>query len=223
VLCALEKLERSPLRTLPRFPLRLAGESGGAEPEDSEIVRALRAGETWAAAAAWNRHAPMVYRFLDRALGSAHDSEDLTQEVFWRVFAAIRGLRDPAAFRSFIYSAAVRMLRWHLRSRRVRRFLMLSPSGELPDHPARGEDSEGRELLQRFYRMLDELAANDRTAYVLRHVEGLKLEEIAEVTASSLATVKRRIRRASERVAVLVKADADLAHYFVSGEGNHGS
>jgi RNA polymerase sigma-70 factor (ECF subfamily) len=219
----LEKLERSPLRTLSRVPLRLASGPGGAEPNDRDVVLGLRAGEAWAATTVWNRHSAMVYRLLDRALGSAHDSEDLTQEVFWRVFAAIHRLRDPAALRSFIYTTAVRMLRWHLRARRVRRFLMLSPAGVLPEQPVRGEDSEGRELLQRFYRLLDHLAANDRTAYILRHVEELKLDEIAEVTGASLATVKRRVRRASERVAVLVKADADLAVYFVHGEGSDGS
>jgi RNA polymerase sigma-70 factor, ECF subfamily len=157
----------------------------------------------------------MVYGLLDRALGSAGESEDLTQDVFLRVFAAIKTLRDPSCLRSFLYSSTLRMLRSHLRSKRVRRLLTLSPSGDLPDHISPGVDSEGRELLQRFYRLLDTLSANDRTAFVLRHIEELSLDEIVEATDASLATVKRRVRRASNHLASLAKADPDLAHYFV--------
>jgi len=203
----------------PRPPLRLVSPAGGPEPDDVTLVRALAAREEWAATATWNRYAPMVYGLLDRALGSAGESEDLTQEVFLRVFAAIRTLRDPSALRSFIYSSAVRMLRWHLRGKRIRRLLALSDSGELPDRASSGADSEGRELLQRFYRLLSLLSANDRTAYALRHIEGLSLEEIGNATGASLATVKRRIKRASTRVAILAKADPELSQYFAGAGG----
>ncbi|MDP9150394.1 MAG: RNA polymerase sigma factor [Myxococcota bacterium] len=178
---------------------------------------ALSGGEEWAASAIWNRYAPMVYGLLDRALGSAGESDDLTQEVFLRVFAAIKKVRDPKALRSFIYSAAIRMLRWHFRSKRVRRVLTLSVSGDLPEQAVRGADSEGRQLLQRFYRLLDGLSANDRTAFVLRHIEGLSLDEIVAATGVSLATVKRRVRRASKQAATLARADAELVHYFPYG------
>jgi RNA polymerase sigma-70 factor (ECF subfamily) len=200
-----------------RPPLRLVGQPAEGEPDDAALVRAVVGGEDWAATAVWHRYAPMVYGVLDRALGSTVESDDLTQEVFWRVFAAFRRLRDPNALRSFIYSAAIRILRWHLRSKRIRRILTLSDSGDLPDRGAPGQDSEGRELLGRFYRLLDTLSANDRTAFVLRQIEGLTLEEMAGATGASLATVKRRVRRASQQVATLAKADPDLAQYVLRG------
>jgi RNA polymerase sigma-70 factor (ECF subfamily) len=194
--------------------LRLVVSGASDEPDDAAIVRALAAREEWAARLAWDRYAPMVYGVLDRALGSADDSEDLTQEVFLRVFAAIRTVRDPSAFRSFIYSAALRMLRWHLRAKRVRRLLSLSDSGELPERASPADDSEGRDVLRRFYRLLDELGAQERTAFVLRHFEGLTLDEVGRLTGASLATVKRRIRRASERVTTLAQRDPELSGYL---------
>jgi len=192
--------------------LRLVPGAQAGEPGDVTLVRGLWAKEEWAATAAWNRYAPMVYGFLDRALGSSGESEDLTQEVFWRVFAAIRTLREPTALRSFIYSSAIRMLRWHLRSRRVRRIFTLSDSGDLPDRASPTADIEGRELLAVFYRLLDKLSANDRTAFVLRHVEGLSLDEIVTATRASLATVKRRVRRGSREMDVLARAHPELVH-----------
>ena len=212
---ALGSLRRTGWADSSHTPLRLVVPGSQNAPDDIQIVAGLLTREEWAARTAWARYAQMVYGLFDRALGSAGESEDLTQEVFLRVFAAIRTLRDPSSLRSFIYSAAVRMLRWHLRSKRVRRWLALSDSGELPDRGCSGADSEGRELLQRFYRLLGTLSADDRTAFVLRHVEGLNLEEIASATDTSLSTVKRRVRRASNQVANLAKADPDLSQYFV--------
>jgi RNA polymerase sigma-70 factor, ECF subfamily len=202
-----------------RPPLRLLARREPAEPDDAELVRGLLGREEWAARAMWNRYAPFVYGVLDRALGSSVESEDLTQEVFWRIFAAIGRLRDPGALRSFIYSTAIRMLRGHLRAKRVRRLFSLSESGDVPECASEASDGEGRDLLRRFYSMLDTLSADDRTAFVLRQIEGLSLDGVAHATGASLATVKRRIRRASDQVAGFAKQDPDFAEYVVRSRG----
>lgn len=196
------------------IPVQLV--SPGAEPalDDADLVRAFAKRETWAARAIWNRHAPMVFRLLERALGPNGEAEDLTQDVFLRAFASLPTLRDFDALRSFIYSVALRTLRWELRRRRVRRILRLSDNGQLPDMPVRGVDSEARQILARFYAVLERLRVNDRTAFVLRHLEGLKLEEVASTMGVSLATVKRWIARAVLEVAAHVEADGELATYL---------
>jgi RNA polymerase sigma-70 factor (ECF subfamily) len=197
----------------------LVGSGEAEELDDAGLVRALVAREEWAATLAWSRFGTMVYGVLDRALGSSAESEDLTQEVFWHVFAAIRTLRDPSALRSFIYSSAIRMLRSHLRAKRVRRLFSLSDSGSVPERACQAPDTEGRDLLGHFYAKLDTLGANDRTAFVLRHVEGLSLDEIVSVTGASLATVKRRIRRATQQIDRLTSADPDFAEYRAGPRG----
>jgi RNA polymerase sigma-70 factor, ECF subfamily len=202
----------------PRSGLRLV--TGAAtEPDDCELVRGLCAGEPWAFRATWNRYAALVYGMMDRALGSATESEDLAQDVFLMLFRAPDRLRNPAALRSFLCSSAIRRLRSHLRAKRVRRILLLLDPTTLSTVAARSEDSEAREALNRFYDLLDTLGAVDRIAYTLRHFEGLKLEEIASVTATSLATVKRRLHRASVQIDNLAKADPDLVSYFTRRGG----
>lgn len=183
------------------------------EPDDADLVRAFADGESWAGRAIWNRHVAMVHRLLERALGPNGDAEDLTQDVFLSVFAGLAALRDSGALRSFIYSVALRTLKWELRRRRVRRILRLSPTGQLPELAVRGADSEARQMLIRFYALLDELGANERAAFVLRHMEGFKLEEVAERLGVSLATAKRWISRGSRRVSALVEADRELSRY----------
>ncbi|HEX6765854.1 MAG TPA: RNA polymerase sigma factor, partial [Polyangiaceae bacterium] len=189
--------------------------SAGPEPDldDADLVRAFCRGEAWASRAIWTRHAPMVFRLLERALGPRGEAADLTQDVFLTTFARLPTLRDIDALRSFIYSVALRTLKWELRRRRVRRILHLSPTGQLPDVPVRPLDSEARQILTRFYALLDQLSAHERTAFVLRHMEGFKLEEMAEQMGVSLATAKRWLGRASQRVSALVEADAELSSY----------
>lgn len=181
--------------------------------DDGELVRAFMNGEDWAAQAIWTRHAPMVFGLLERALGPSGEADDLTQDVFLRTFTRLPTLRDSKALRSFIYSVALRLLKWELRRRRVRRILRLPPTGRLPEVPVRPADSEARQILTRFYAVLEELGANERTAFVLRHMEGLKLEEVSEHMDLSLATVKRLLRRAAERVSALVERDHELSSY----------
>jgi RNA polymerase sigma-70 factor (ECF subfamily) len=164
----------------------------------------------------------MVYRLLERALGPNGEAEDLTQDVFLSTFAGLTELRNTDALRSFIYSVALRTLKWELRRRRVRRILLLSDTGKLPDLPVRAVDSEARQILARFYELLENLGVNERAAFVLRYMEGFKLEEIAERMGVSLATVKRWVSRASRQVFSLVKADSDLSAYFRQRGGFYG-
>ena len=196
------------------FPVHLV--TPGAEPvlDDADLVRAFSNREGWAARAIWTRHAPMVYRLFERALGPNGEAEDLTQDVFLRTFAGLPALRDNDALRSFIYSVALRTLKWELRRRRVRRILRLSDNGQLPDLPVRSVDSEARQILARFYALLEQLGVNERAAFVLRYMEGLKLEEIAERMGVSLATAKRWVSRASQDVSALVEADDELSAQF---------
>jgi RNA polymerase sigma-70 factor (ECF subfamily) len=188
-------------------------------PEDHRLALALIEGEPWAAAATWNKLAPMVFRLLHRMLGPDADAEDLTQEVFLRVFSKVRGLRNPAALTSFVFSVALRTLKSELRRRRVRRVFALTDCDEVHDRAVDPLDAEARQSLGRFYAILDHLSAVDRAAFVFRHVEGMKLEEIGEALGISLATVKRRLDRAGQTVSRHVEREPALSAYLVRGKG----
>jgi RNA polymerase sigma-70 factor (ECF subfamily) len=196
---------RPPLRLVPGRDLEHLG--------DPELADALVAGETWAVTATWNKHAPTVFRFLRRALGAEADVEDLTQDVFVVVFSRVRELRNRDALRSFVFSVAVRMLKAEFRRRRMRRIFQLSSMDELPELPVPAVDAEARQALRRFYAILDHLGAEERSAFALRYLEGLKLEEVAQALGTSLATAKRRLQNASAIVSRYVDADPALAPY----------
>jgi RNA polymerase sigma-70 factor (ECF subfamily) len=178
-----------------------------ASATDLELARALINGTSHAAEAAWERYSPLVHRIVSRAIGPDAEVEDVTQEIFYRLFSRIRTLRKPEALRSFVISFAIRIVKWELRRRRARRWLTLSETGDVPDEQLMVMDAENRYALRRLYGLLDRLSTRERLVLVLRHVEGMTLEEIAAAMELSLATVKRGLRRASARVSQMVDAD----------------
>ena len=188
--------------------LRLVTPPARATGPDDELAlaRALMAGESRAPEVAWERYAPLVHRIVSRALGPDAEVEDVTQEIFYRLFSRIGLLRKPEALRSFVVSFAVRIVKWELRKRRARRWLTLSENGDIPDDQLLFMSVDNRDALKRLYGLLNQLSARERLVLVLRHVEGMTLDEIATAMTISLATVKRTLRRASTRLSDLVEA-----------------
>ena len=178
---------------------------------DRELALGLVTGAPWAIAETWRRFAPMVLITAERSLGSRSEAEDISQEVFCRVFRKVGTLRDPDSLRSFIYSFAVRVLKAELRRRKVRGwFPFLRP--ETPLEPAfRTVNVEARDLLKKLYALLDRLTPRDRLVFVLRRMESMTVEEIAATMDISVSTVKRSMAHASTRLSTWIAADPGLA------------
>ncbi len=180
---------------------------------DRELFGALVAKDSKAPILAYRRYAPRIFGIVQRSLGPSTDAEDLTQDIFLRVFARVHTLRNPDALSSFVLSVALRVIKWQLRQLRVRRILCLTDSGFLPDIAVPGLDSEGRQALRRLYQFLDALPTAERTVFVLRQVEGMNLQEVADAVGASLSTVKRRLRRSLDRLDKKVQTDSALKDY----------
>lgn len=199
----------------PRQPLELVSSQASATEANAELVRDVIAGRPAAAAALWKAYGGLVYRIAERAMGSPHDAEDIAQDVFLQLFKKLGLLRDPGALRSFIVSVTIRIVRWRLRRRRLRQWVGLTEGGQLPDLPSRGVDAD--QALTRFYSLLDRLSVEDRMVFALRRVDGMQLDEVAAAMGISLATVKRRLRRADAELSRLMEAEPVLVMFLHRG------
>ncbi len=190
-----------------------------ARADDALLAQAAARGDEQAAEAIWDRFSPLVRSIVHRSLGPAGEVSDLVQETFLQLFRQLPGLREPASLRSFLIGITLRVLGTELRRRRVRRWLHLSDSGVLPDLPGLEEDRDAREALRRLYAALDRIGDDDRLLFVLRHIEGLELTEVAAAQGASLATIKRRLARIMERLLSMAARDPVLAAYLDPGSG----
>jgi RNA polymerase sigma-70 factor, ECF subfamily len=184
--------------------------------DDEGLVRGLRAGDPRCTREAWYRFGPTVRRLLLRALGPVAELEDLSQEVFLTFFDRVHTLRDPRTVTAFIMSITTFKIRHHLRWRWVRRWMV--PVGAVPPRDLRTVqlDADSREALQRFFAALDRLGALDRTAFTLRFIEQLEVQQVADALGWSPATTKRRLTRAWKRLAALVRKDPTLAPFLAA-------
>lgn len=171
----------------------------GAKPERGAFAELLR------------RYQSHVDRLLYHLAPDWQDRPDLSQEVWIRVYRHIHRLNDPVKFRGWLSRITTNLFYDELRKRkRVRRPLSLdnpfkTQDGEIAwdlpsDEPSPDDSLATREFYDHLKLAIAELPEAFRTTIVLREIEGLPYEDIAEITGVSLGTVKSRIARARAKL-----------------------
>jgi RNA polymerase sigma-70 factor (ECF subfamily) len=194
--------------------------------DDVALAEALIRRDPQATFVAWTTLHGLAVATLRRLAGPGPEVEDLVQEVFLRFFRQVPKLRDPRALRSFLIGICLRVVRGDRRQRWLRSFLRLTDSGEAPEPqvPIRDGDLAGdaREIVGRYYAILDRLGGVDRSLYVARHVERLPLAEVAALHGLSDSTARRRLLRVAHRMAAMVERDPALSAYLAEEKRSHG-
>jgi len=185
-----------------------------AQADDATLARAASSGDPRATSVLWDRFSPLVRRMLRRTLGPSAEVEGLVQVVFLRALRQLGSLPDSAQLKPFVVAVTVRVLSAELKRHRVRRLLRLqSPWSSQEFGVTSGGDPATRTALSALYRILDELDAEARLAFTLRHFEGLQITELASAMDASLSSAKRRLARANARVQAAVSRDGAFSAY----------
>jgi len=165
--------------------------------EDQELVGRAQRSEARAFEALYRRHAEFAFNLAVRIQGSSSDVEDVVHDAFLKAQERLADLRDSSAFRPWLGSIVVRLVRTRLRRRKLLSALgLVTPEPvEIETIAAVDADPEARALLAQVYALLQTLSADDRIAWTLRYVERHRLETVAVMMDCSLATAKRRIAR----------------------------
>jgi RNA polymerase sigma-70 factor (ECF subfamily) len=143
--------------------------------------------------AAFRRYSPYVAAIALRLLGRDDEVDDIVQDVFLGAIKGIHQIRDPGAAKAWLATVTVRVVRRRLRMRRFKAVFGFDDVTYIDEPIAPGASADQRALLSRVYGVLDKIPVEARIAWVLRHMEGEKLEDVAQLTGCSLATAKRRI------------------------------
>lgn len=180
---------------------------------DADLVRDVILGHEEALVAVWRRHGPAVRRTLFAQLGRDDSVDDLLQEVFLAFTHGAARITQPDRLRSYLMAAAVRQARQAIRDRsRRRRWLGLLAEDR------RGASTppavHSRDALRRLRDILDHLPDRLRESFILRFVEGLPTVEVAEIRNVSLATAKRDVAKAHDRVLFQARRDPALMDYL---------
>jgi RNA polymerase sigma-70 factor, ECF subfamily len=166
---------------------------------DATLVRRALDGDARAFTTLVDRHAPACLRFATRMLGSVEDAEDVTQDALFRAHRALASYDGAMVFRTWLMTILVNRCRSAMlyRHRREERVQVDSDRVALASVEADVGGMELRETIERAMRALD---GDQREAFLLKHVEDLSYDEMAEVTGVGVSALKMRVKRACDRL-----------------------
>ena len=176
---------------------------------DQELILRLQRGDEWAFQLMVRRFRKKIFSIAFGITLDAEESQDIMQEVFLQVYRTIGDFRGDASLATWLHRITVnRSLNWKRRWARRFKWLHVStdstdgqpavePESDLPSPEIRVANAQTRRQIDNALKMLPDQA---RTVFVLREIEGLSYEEIADAIGIKLGTVRSRLFHARKRL-----------------------
>jgi RNA polymerase sigma-70 factor (ECF subfamily) len=179
------------------------------ESTDATFVARARTGDSDAFRVLVERHSRALFRLAFRMTGNQQDAEDVVQESFLRAYKQLSKFDERATFGTWLYRIAANcsldLVR--ARKRRSEHVAAVSDDGaeeivlQLPSHdPTPERMALSSEVRERVLEAMEDLSANERTAFVLRHFEGMCIEEVSRVLECQPGAAKHSVFRAVQKL-----------------------
>jgi len=181
------------------------------EPTDRTYVAQARAGDADAYRVLVERHGRALFRLAFRMTGNQQDAEDVVQESFLRAYRQLSKFDERASFGTWLYRIAANCSLDLVRSRK-RRSEHQPLNGDVPGEaedpvlalpstdPTPERAALSSEVRERLAEAMNELSATERTAFVLRHFEGMRIEEVSRVLECQPGAAKHSVFRAVQKL-----------------------
>jgi RNA polymerase sigma-70 factor (ECF subfamily) len=192
--------------------------------DDSELLSALRRGDSAAATALHDRVRPQIDRTIFRLLGRGDvDHGDLAQLAMIELVYTIERYRGDCSLDSWTSTITAHVVYKHLRRRKLERriFAGLDPeqTGMLRSRSFTGRQAAARSSMERIRGHLEAIEEAKAWTFVLHDVCGYDLRETAQITGVSVAAAQTRLVRGRREIHERIANDPELAHALESGEG----
>lgn len=152
--------------------------------------------------ALYDRNVSRVRGQVGRLVGPGAEVDDVVQEVFVQMHRSLGSFRGESNFSTWLYRLTWNVAVSHLRKRRP--VVDLESIRQLQLSTEDWKRLEARDQVKVLYAALEQVSDAGRDAFLLYHVEGLTLQEIADLDGSSINTIAARVRRTRERVAAVL-------------------
>jgi RNA polymerase sigma-70 factor (ECF subfamily) len=167
-------------------------------PSDAELVQRVRQGDLDAYGLLMTRYRLRFGRYAFHLLGNESDAEEALQDAFTLAYRALDRCRQPERFAAWLFRILVNRCRT-LATRRGRDEARRAPL-ELADAVGVAHPAERAMHREEIHRGLARLVPEQREAFLLKYVEELSYEEMAELTGAGQSALKMRVKRACERL-----------------------
>jgi RNA polymerase sigma-70 factor, ECF subfamily len=196
-----------PLRLIKTSVQPAAPAAPGGVVERSILVRAAQTGDVRAFAALVDAYYARCLRFALHMLSSQGDAEEAVQDTFVRVYRALPTYVEQESFEPWLFRILANRCR--TAGARERRRAEFVEYGEVPDLPNEGRHDDSIAWREEIDRALSALPAEQREAFLMRHVEDLSYEDMAVVTGAGISALKMRVKRACDFLRLRLTEDDD--------------
>lgn len=174
----------------------------------SDLIRRFRAGDRQAFREIARDHQQHVFGLAFKLCGKQFQAEEITQEVFLRIFSKYKTFEGRSELSTWIYRITVNVARSYFKkeSRYATNDDIYDDQLKLKGESITPEDDAlGKEFRAAFLQELKTLSPKNREAFVLKHMEGFTYEEMEEILDASTAQLKMRVHRAREQLQKTLK------------------
>ncbi|HEX9580506.1 MAG TPA: RNA polymerase sigma factor [Gemmatimonadales bacterium] len=186
------------------------GHTGGEREGDAALVRLVLAGDVEAYAVLVARHRDRLGRYALHLLGNQADAEEALQDALVRAYRGLERCATPERFGAWLFQILVNRCRTIGGQRARREQVVMANEAALAEadvaHPA-----DAMAWGEAIRWALDRLAPEQREAFLLKHVEDLSYEEMAEVTNVGVSALKMRVKRARDTLRHLLTEEVERA------------
>ena len=176
--------------------------------DDQQLIQRFLEGEASAFTVLVNKYRKPVYQIAYRMTRNHQEADDLTQDTFVKAYQGLTKFRGDASFKTWLYRIATNLSINAKKSGRLRK-----DSGEAPDETSQIEehhfvdDMMAQERKKKLYRAIETLPPRQRQALVLKSLQDMTCQEVAEIMRCSIGTVKANVFNAIKKLKVLVEGD----------------
>ncbi|MGD9159218.1 MAG: sigma-70 family RNA polymerase sigma factor [Desulfobacteraceae bacterium] len=175
---------------------------------DLDLVCAFNKGNHSAFEKIVLKYQDRVYNLCFRFLGDKQEAEDSAQEIFIKVYKALKGFKRKSSFYTWLYRIVINTCKNRIKSleyRRAKSRVSIDDDQEKKDHGITGIidkenlpdiNLEKKEKIRRIQEAINSLPPDQKTMVILRDIEGLTYDEISGITKNRLGTVKSKLSRA---------------------------
>lgn len=176
--------------------------------QDHELIEKIKIGDATAFQELFERYKRLVINVCYRLIGNKDEAEDLTQDVFLKIFRSARHFKHRSQVSTWIYRIAINRSLNHLRQKKYQRWFSLDSdpgSSESLDFELCSDDCPEREFQKQerekiVLNAIKSLPVEQRVTLMLQRYEGLSCQEIAAIVNCSVGAVQARLHRAKKNL-----------------------